>query len=136
EVSGSEVRIEFNGLSILLDCVGVVACQVIAKSYPRADHKIERIEFQCPLSFSKRLVMAAADRKIVSIPVVRVCILGVQLLSAPELGFRSGPIPTMAHGKAQRRVGFGRLWIDLECFACRGVSFRECLGWGLKSVPC
>src|SRR5579864_6748334 len=87
------------------------------------------------LRFCKGLAMAAPDGKVVSIPVVRVCVLGIQLQSAPELGLRTDPIPTMGHRKAQGRVGFRRFWIDLERFASRGVSFRERLGRGLKSVP-
>src|SRR5260370_10052387 len=66
---------------------------------------------------------------------VRVRVLRIQLESASELGFRSDPIPPMAHGKAQRGVGFSRVWINVERFACRCVSFRERLGWGLKPMP-
>src|SRR5579864_1458315 len=87
------------------------------------------------LRFCKGLAMAAPDGKIVSIPVVRVCVLGIQLQSAPELRLRTGPVPTVAHSKAEGRVGFSRFWIDLERFSCCGVSFRECISWGLKSVP-
>src|SRR5690348_11255811 len=80
--------------------------------------------------------MAALNRQVVSVPVVRVRILRIQLQSAPELGLRTGPIPTMAHCKAQRRVGFGRIWIDLERFACCRVRLGERLGWRLESMPC
>src|ERR1700676_5711981 len=87
------------------------------------------------LRFCKCFAMAAPDGKVVSVPVVRVSVSGIQLQSAPELGLRTGPIPPVGHRKAQGCMGFSRFWIDLERFACRGVRFRECLGRGLKSVP-
>src|SRR5580704_15613144 len=44
KVSGSEVRIQFNGISILIDCVGVVTRHVVAESQPRADHEVKGVE--------------------------------------------------------------------------------------------
>ena len=78
-MSSREVRIQFNGVSILIDCAGIVTCHVVAKSHPGADHEIKRVEFQCTLRFGKCLAMAALDGKIVSVPVVRICVLRIQL---------------------------------------------------------
>ena len=134
-MSGGKVWIQFYGIPILIDGAGIVACHVVSQSHPGADHEVERIEFQCLLRFHKGLGMAASDGKVVSIPMVRVGILRIQLQSAPELGLRTAPIPTVGHRKAEGGMGFRRFWIDLDRFACRGISFRECFVRGLKSVP-
>jgi hypothetical protein len=99
----------------------------VAECHPCADHEIKWIEFQCALGFGKGLAMVVLNGKIVSVPVVRICVLWNQLQSSLELGLRSGPIPTMAKHKAQGCVGFSRLWVDLDRFASGGVSIRD--GW-------
>src|SRR5205823_1858188 len=101
KVRRCEVRIELNRVSSFFDCAGVVMCLIVAQCHPRADHEIKWIEFLCAAGFGKGLVMAPLNGKIVSVPVVRVCILRIQLKSTPELGLGSGPIPTMAEHKAQ-----------------------------------
>src|SRR5580700_2135414 len=106
-----EVRVQLNRVSSLFVCAGVVTCLVVAECHPCADHEIKWIEFQCAAGFGKCLVMTPLDGKIVSVPVVRICVLRIQLQSTPELDLRCGPIPTMAKRKAQGGVGFSRLWI-------------------------
>src|ERR1700727_1742834 len=130
-----EVRVQLNRVSSLFVCAGVVTCLVVAECHPCADHEIKWIEFQCWAGFGKCLVMTPLDGKIVSVPVVRVCVLRIQLQSTPELDLRSGPIPTMAKHKAQGGVGFRPLLIDLDRFASGRQSLRECVGRGFEPVP-
>src|SRR6202034_403922 len=68
-------------------------------------------------------------------PVVRICILRIQLQSTPELRLGSGPIPTMAEHKAQGGVGLSRMWIDLHPLASGRVTFRKRVGRGFEPVP-
>src|SRR5260370_42524203 len=81
KVGGSEVRIQFNRVSILLDCAGVVTRHVVAESHPRADHEVKRVELECMLRFCKCLVVAAPHGKGFSVPVVRGRGLGSPLQS-------------------------------------------------------
>ena len=110
-------------------------CLVVAECHPCADHEIKWIKFQRAVGFGKCFVVATLNGKIVSVPVVRICILRIQLQGAPELGLRTGPIPTMAKHKPQGGVGFSRLWIDLDRFASGRVSLRKCVGRGIEAVP-
>jgi hypothetical protein len=77
-MGGGKVRIQLNRVSILFDGGGIVMCQVVAQSHPCTDHEIERIKFQAAPGFGKCLVVAALDGKIVSVPMVRICILRIQ----------------------------------------------------------
>src|ERR1019366_8049125 len=120
------VRIQFDHLLALSDCLVVAAYIVEDRSQPIIDVDFERIQLMRFSDFSEAIVQQANCREVVRVPMMSGGIVRLEIDGSPEFPVAARPVP-IDEGlyPAERCVSLGQVVVDLKSHASRLSSLWE-----------